>query len=104
MASRLLTRNAISPRPRTEVCFSPVGDAGIVDLPSWETSPLRLWCHNTAQMASTLPIATQENIHRIQRVQAITIGWMSVEAAVSLAAAWIARSPALLAFGGDSAI
>ncbi len=29
---------------------------------------------------------------------------MSVEAAVSLSAAWIARSPALLAFGGDSAI
>jgi hypothetical protein len=29
----------------------------------------------------------------------ITIAWMSVEAAVSLAAAWRARSPALLAFG-----
>ena len=29
---------------------------------------------------------------------------MSVEAAVSLLAAWRARSPALLAFGGDSAI
>ncbi|HXY06421.1 MAG TPA: cation transporter [Terriglobales bacterium] len=29
---------------------------------------------------------------------------MSVEAAVSLLAAWQARSPALLAFGGDSAI
>ena len=29
---------------------------------------------------------------------------MSVEAAVSLAAAWTARSPALMAFGGDSAI
>ena len=29
---------------------------------------------------------------------------MTVEAAVSLAAAWMARSPALLAFGGDSAI
>jgi divalent metal cation (Fe/Co/Zn/Cd) transporter len=41
---------------------------------------------------------------RIQRVQAITIIWMSVEAAVSLLAAWRARSPALLAFGGDSAI
>jgi divalent metal cation (Fe/Co/Zn/Cd) transporter len=55
-------------------------------------------------MASTLPIATQDTIHRIQRIQAITIGWMSIEAAVSLVAAWIARSPALLAFGGDSAI
>jgi len=30
--------------------------------------------------------------------------WMSVEAAVSLGAAWAAHSPALLAFGGDSAI
>jgi divalent metal cation (Fe/Co/Zn/Cd) transporter len=29
---------------------------------------------------------------------------MSVEAGVSLSAAWIARSPALLAFGGDSMI
>jgi divalent metal cation (Fe/Co/Zn/Cd) transporter len=29
---------------------------------------------------------------------------MVVEASVSLSAAWIARSPALLAFGGDSAI
>lgn len=37
-------------------------------------------------------------------MQAITIDWMSVEAAVSLFAASRARSPALLAFGGDSAI
>ena len=55
-------------------------------------------------MASILPIATQDTIRRIQRIQAVTIIWMSVEAAVSLLAAWIARSPALLAFGGDSAI
>jgi divalent metal cation (Fe/Co/Zn/Cd) transporter len=40
----------------------------------------------------------------IQQVQAITIVWMSAEAAVSLFAAWRAQSPALLAFGGDSAI
>jgi divalent metal cation (Fe/Co/Zn/Cd) transporter len=33
-----------------------------------------------------------------------TIAWMTVEAAVSLSAARMARSPALLAFGGDSAI
>ena len=55
-------------------------------------------------MASILPIAPQDTIRRIQRIQAITIIWMSVEAAVSLSAAWIARSPALLAFGGDSGI
>lgn len=43
-------------------------------------------------------------MRRIQRVQTITIVWMSVEAALSLWAAWMARSPALAAFGGDSAV
>ena len=56
------------------------------------------------QMASVLQIASPDAVRRIQRVQTITIVWMSVEAAVSLFAAWRARSPALLAFGGDSAI
>ena len=55
-------------------------------------------------MDSAIQIATPEAIRRIQRVQTVTIAWMSVEAAVSLFAAWRARSPALLAFGGDSAI
>jgi divalent metal cation (Fe/Co/Zn/Cd) transporter len=55
-------------------------------------------------MASIPQIPTQDTIDRIQRIQAITIVWMSVEAAVSLSAAWVARSPALFAFGGDSAI
>jgi divalent metal cation (Fe/Co/Zn/Cd) transporter len=55
-------------------------------------------------MASVLQIASPEITRRIQRVQIVTIVWMSVEAAVSLFAAWRARSPALLAFGGDSAI
>ena len=55
-------------------------------------------------MASVLQLATPDAIRRIRRVQAITIAWMGVEAAVSLLAAWRARSPALLAFGGDSAI
>jgi divalent metal cation (Fe/Co/Zn/Cd) transporter len=32
------------------------------------------------------------------------MAWMTAEAAVSLYAAWAASSPALLAFGGDSAI
>jgi divalent metal cation (Fe/Co/Zn/Cd) transporter len=54
-------------------------------------------------MASVQQIASPDAIRRIQRVQAATIAWMSVEAAVSLFAAWRARSPALLAFGGDSA-
>jgi divalent metal cation (Fe/Co/Zn/Cd) transporter len=55
-------------------------------------------------MASVLQIASPDTIRRIQRVQTVTIAWMSVEAAVSLFAAWRASSPALLAFGGDSAI
>ena len=55
-------------------------------------------------MASVLQIASADAIRRIQRVQIVTIAWMSVEAVVSLFAAWRAGSPALLAFGGDSAI
>jgi divalent metal cation (Fe/Co/Zn/Cd) transporter len=47
---------------------------------------------------------TQDTIRRVQRIQTVTIVWMTVEAAVALSAAWMARSPALLAFGGDSAI
>src|SRR6202165_3626641 len=49
-------------------------------------------------------VGTPDTIRRIQRVQTVTIAWMSVESGVSLFAAWRARSPALLAFGGDSAI
>jgi divalent metal cation (Fe/Co/Zn/Cd) transporter len=55
-------------------------------------------------MASMLQLATPEAIHRIRRVQVFTMVWMTVEAVVSLSASWKARSPALLAFGGDSAI
>ena len=54
-------------------------------------------------MVSVLQIASPDAIRRIQRVQTLTIAWMSVEALVSLFAAWRAGSPALLAFGGDSA-
>jgi divalent metal cation (Fe/Co/Zn/Cd) transporter len=55
-------------------------------------------------MVAALQIAPPDAIRRIQRVQTVTIAWMSVEAAVSLFAAWRAHSPALLAFGGDSVI
>jgi uncharacterized membrane protein len=41
---------------------------------------------------------------RVRRLQALTIVWMSAEAGLSVWAAWRAKSPALLAFGGDSAI
>jgi hypothetical protein len=52
-------------------------------------------------MASVLQIATPEAIHGTRRVQVLTIAWMTVEAVVSLFTSWKARSPALLAFGGD---
>jgi divalent metal cation (Fe/Co/Zn/Cd) transporter len=55
-------------------------------------------------MASVLQIASPDTVRRIRQVQAVTIAWMTVEAAVSLFAAWRSRSPALFAFGGDSAI
>ena len=58
------------------------------------------WC----SMSSVPQIPKQDTFRRIQRIQTLTIVWMTVEAAVSLTAAWMARSPALLAFGGDSAI
>jgi divalent metal cation (Fe/Co/Zn/Cd) transporter len=45
-----------------------------------------------------------ETARRVIRIQALTIIWMTVEAAVSLGAAWNARSSALLGFGGDSAV
>ena len=45
-----------------------------------------------------------ETTRSIVRIQALTLVWMSVEAVVSLGAAWMARSPALLGFGGDSAV
>jgi divalent metal cation (Fe/Co/Zn/Cd) transporter len=55
-------------------------------------------------MTSVLQVPAQDTTRLIQRIQTVTIVWMTVEAAVSLSAAWKARSPALLAFGGDSAI
>jgi divalent metal cation (Fe/Co/Zn/Cd) transporter len=55
-------------------------------------------------MASTLQVSGQDTLRRIQQIQAVTIMWMSAEAGVSLFAAWTARSPALLAFGADSAV
>jgi divalent metal cation (Fe/Co/Zn/Cd) transporter len=59
--------------------------------------------HNCSIVVSIPQVPTDVAL-RIRRVQTITIVWMSAEAAVSLFAAWRARSPGLLAFGGDSAI
>jgi divalent metal cation (Fe/Co/Zn/Cd) transporter len=55
-------------------------------------------------MNSVLPVPAAATLHRIRQIQTITVAWMSVEAVVAFSAAWIAHSPALLAFGGDSAI
>jgi divalent metal cation (Fe/Co/Zn/Cd) transporter len=49
-------------------------------------------------------VAAKEIARRAIRIQALTLIWMSVEAMVSLAAAWMARSSALLGFGGDSTV
>ena len=54
---------------------------------------------------ATIAISTvPATLRRIIRFQILTIAWMTVEALIALSAAWTARSPALLGFGGDSAI
>jgi divalent metal cation (Fe/Co/Zn/Cd) transporter len=55
-------------------------------------------------MSSGVQSTASDALQQIQRIQTITIGWMILEAGGSLWAAWRAKSPALLAFGGDSAI
>jgi divalent metal cation (Fe/Co/Zn/Cd) transporter len=55
-------------------------------------------------MESVLSVPAPDTLRRIRLIQAISIAWMSVEAVISLSASWAAHSPALLAFGGDSAI
>ncbi len=45
-----------------------------------------------------------ETTRRIIWIQSLTLVWMSVEAVVSLGAAWTASSAVLLGFGGDSAV
>jgi divalent metal cation (Fe/Co/Zn/Cd) transporter len=59
--------------------------------------------HNAPVSAppKTFPL---EIARRVVRVQVLTLIWMTVEAVVSMGAAWMARSPALLGFGGDSAV
>jgi divalent metal cation (Fe/Co/Zn/Cd) transporter len=56
-------------------------------------------------LVSALPKTfSPETRHRIIVIQTLTLVWMSVEVVVSLGAAWMAHSPALLGFGGDSAV
>lgn len=54
----------------------------------------------TASTATPLTTVSRS----VVRLQIITLVWMSIEAAVSLGAAWRAHSPALFGFGGDSLI
>lgn len=56
------------------------------------------------QVSTTITSPRPDLVRSAQRFQVLTIFWMAGEAAVALAAAWKARSPALLGFGGDSAI
>lgn len=55
-------------------------------------------------MTSATAVPLTDISRRVVRLQFITLIWMSVEAAVSLEAAWHAHSPALFGFGGDSLI
>jgi divalent metal cation (Fe/Co/Zn/Cd) transporter len=59
-------------------------------------------CNSRGPSAPETLVQTTSN--RVVQIQVLTLLWMTVEAAVSLSAAWSARSPALLGFGGDSAI
>jgi len=59
--------------------------------------------HNETVTDETIPLQPGV-LRRILRIQVFTLIWMCLEAAVSLVAAWQAHSPALLAFGGDSAV
>ncbi len=47
---------------------------------------------------------SQDASRAIVQLQLLTIIWMVVEVIVALASAWRAKSPALLGFGGDSAV
>ena len=55
-------------------------------------------------MAATATSSAPDLLPRAARLQILTVVWMTAEALVTLAAAWTAHSPALLGFGGDSAI
>jgi divalent metal cation (Fe/Co/Zn/Cd) transporter len=55
-------------------------------------------------MAPRTDLGTGDSVRRIRQLQTITIVWMTIEAGLSIWAAVRARSPALLAFGGDSTV
>ncbi len=55
-------------------------------------------------MAESRQVTTVPNWKPIKRIQWFTVAWMAMEVAIALFAAVRARSVALAAFGGDSAI
>ena len=55
-------------------------------------------------MSLTLLVADPDILRRVLRLQILTVVWMTIEVIIALAAAWTARSSALLGFGGDSAV
>jgi|SRR5579859_5799902 len=55
-------------------------------------------------MSDALTSSAPDVLRRVLNLQVLTVIWMTAEAIIALAAAWAARSPALLGFGGDSAI
>jgi len=55
-------------------------------------------------MSITTALPVPDLARRVQRLQILTVVWMTAEAIVAVAAAWRARSSALAGFGGDSVI
>jgi len=66
--------------------------------------PAGYTCVYHLAVTSIAGAASEDSYRRIRQLQAITITWMIIEAIASLWTAVRARSPALLAFGGDSTI
>ena len=67
------------------------------------TAPIPTHVHN-AEVAALSKTRAPEVTQRVTGIQALTVVRMSAEAVLSLGAAWASRSPALIGFGGDSAI
>jgi len=56
------------------------------------------------QTGAVAMLASPDILRRVVRLQILTVVWMTSEVVVALAAALTAKSPALLGFGGDSAV
>jgi divalent metal cation (Fe/Co/Zn/Cd) transporter len=56
------------------------------------------------RLSSLAMRAAPDILRGVVRLQILTITWMTIEVVIALAAAWTARSPALLGFGSDSVV